>query len=395
MSYRPYFSRALGRPGAPLHFAAHSHHPWPDVTLDAQRKAWEDAQRLLDTKWEKVFGQIRPLAQDHVARRLNLSDPRTVVFAQNTHEFLLRLLSCLPADRPVRILSTDSEFHSFTRQTARLEEDGLVAVTRVPTQPFDSFAERFAEAAGKRAPGGEPWDLVWFSHVFFNSGWIVRELRDIVAAVPDQETVVVVDGYHSFMAIPVDFAPLEKRAFYTSGGYKYAMSGEGVCFLHCPPGYGARPRNTGWYAAFENLAQAQGDHVPYAEDAGRFAGATFDPTGLYRFTAAMDFLDDKGLSVRSMQTYCRKLQDLLVDSLVTEPLTAVHSDELVVRPDSERCGRFLTFETPHAAHIHKDLMARRVITDYRGERLRIGFGIYQSEGDVARLVDHLKQALER
>ena len=36
------------------------------------------------------------------------------------------------------------------------------------------------------------------------------------------------------------------------------------------------------------------------------------------------------------------------------------------------------------------LAARNVVVDHRGDRLRIGFGIYQDEEDVARLLDALK-----
>ena len=48
-------------------------------------------------------------------------------------------------------------------------------------------------------------------------------------------TVVAIDGYHGFMAVPTDLSRIAGRAFYLAGGYKYAMAGEGVCFLHCPP----------------------------------------------------------------------------------------------------------------------------------------------------------------
>ena len=41
-----HFSRFLGTEPDRLHFAAHSHHPWPDVTRDAQVQAWDDAARL-------------------------------------------------------------------------------------------------------------------------------------------------------------------------------------------------------------------------------------------------------------------------------------------------------------------------------------------------------------
>jgi hypothetical protein len=53
-----------------------------------------------------------------------------------------RLLSALPAGA-TPVLTSDSEFYSFTRQIARLEEDGLVAVERIAAEPFASFPQRF------------------------------------------------------------------------------------------------------------------------------------------------------------------------------------------------------------------------------------------------------------
>ena len=42
-SYASHFSRFLGAVPGRLHVAAHSHHPWPDVTFAAQEQAWLDA----------------------------------------------------------------------------------------------------------------------------------------------------------------------------------------------------------------------------------------------------------------------------------------------------------------------------------------------------------------
>ena len=43
-----------------LHLAAHSHHLWPDVTRDAMLACWDDAARLLDHKWDRIFGEVLP-----------------------------------------------------------------------------------------------------------------------------------------------------------------------------------------------------------------------------------------------------------------------------------------------------------------------------------------------
>jgi len=59
--------------------------------------------------------------------------------------------------------------------------------------------------------------------------------------------------------------------------------------------------------------------------------------------------------------------------------------------DEQRRGRFLTFRTGEASRLDRALANRNIIVDHRGDRLRIGFGIYQDEADVDRLVSALQQ----
>lgn len=361
-----------------MHAAAHSHHPWPDVTLAAHEAAWRDAARLLDRKWEHVFAEVIPRAQAHIARELRLPDPASLAFGPNTHGFVLRLLSCLPK-RPIRVLTTDSEFMSFARQISRLAEDGSVDVTRVACEPFESFERRFCEAAKT----GEH-DLVYFSQVFFDSGFALGNLAAIVDVVAGPKTLVVIDGYHGFMAVPTDLSGIAQRAFYLAGGYKYAMAGEGVCFLHCPPGFCPRPLDTGWYAGFSAL-ESGGGGVPYATDGSRFFGATFDVSGLYRFNAVQDWLAQEKLSVAGMLAHVRELERRFLSALdrLDSPIS---SRELLVR-DENRRGRFLAFGTDAAAAITARLAAQNIIVDHRANRLRIGFGIYHQPDDAVRLAE--------
>ncbi|HMB71828.1 MAG TPA: class V aminotransferase, partial [bacterium] len=250
------FSRALEAPGR-LHFAAHSHHPWPDVSFEAQQRAWLEAAAELDFKWEHIFGDVIPAAQGHVARILGLSDPSTVVFGPNTHDFVKRVFSCVER-KPVSVLTTDGEFHSFDRQSRRWDEAGLAVVERIPLEPFATFEDRFLE----RAESGEH-DVIYVSQVFYGSGFVFGRFAELAERAPE-DAIVVIDGYHGFFALPTDLSGVEGRFFYTAGGYKYAMSGEGVCFLHCPPGYGDRPVDTGWYAGFSELVLGTGAQVAYA-----------------------------------------------------------------------------------------------------------------------------------
>jgi selenocysteine lyase/cysteine desulfurase len=318
-----------------------------------------------------------------IAGILDLPDPSTIAFAPNTHEFLRRLLSSLPAGRPSRILTTDAEFQSLARQLARLEEDGLVQVERVATEPFDSFAARFAEAAGR---GGH--DLVYVSQVFFNSGAAAGEPEALAAAVRDPETLIAIDGYHGFMALPTDLSAASGRIFYIAGGYKYAMAGEGACFMHCPPGYAPRPRDTGWFAAFGALTARQSG-VPFGEDGSRFLGATFDPSGLYRMRAVLDWMGGIGLTVAAIHDHAMDLQRQFLERLESGAWPDLEAARLVTPVATDRRGHFLTFETDKAGALHRRLLSKRIVTDLRGDRIRFGFGCYHRPQDVDRAFERL------
>jgi kynureninase len=373
MNLKSEFRRFLETDPDRLHFAAHSHHPWPDISYEAHRQAWLDAAQMFDDKWDHIYGTVVPETQRKLASLLRLAHDNTIVFAPNTHEFVVRLISCF--EPPVRILSTDAEFHSFNRQSRRWEEEGLAIVDRVPAEPFETFAERFTAYARSAAH-----DLIFLSRVFFDSGFVVPEIDRIVSSVSEERVFIVIDGYHAFMALPVDLSTIQDRVFFLAGGYKYAMSGEGVCFMHCPPGYGERPVNTGWYASFGQLETGFDSKVPYTSDGSRFAGATFDPSGVYRMEAVLTWLDSHGIEPRLIHAHVKTLQDLFLDTSRNWP------GRLTPERSFER-GNFLTFQSGNAEDYYQELHDRKVITDYRGDRLRIGFGIYHDQSDVERLVE--------
>jgi selenocysteine lyase/cysteine desulfurase len=389
LDLRRHFTEFRAAQPGRIHLAAHSHHFWPDAACAAHRRALTDAARLADNKWETIFGELIPRVQRGIAATLELPDPATIAFAPNTHDFLRRLLSALTPGERVRILTSDSEFHSFTRQIARLEEDALVAVERIPAEPFDSFGERFSSAA--RAGGH---DLVFVSQVFFNSAATAGSLDAISRAVRDMQTLVVFDGYHGFMALPTALAASGDRAFYLAGGYKYAMAGEGVCFMHCPLGFAMRPRDTGWFAAFGALRDGGSGGVAYGTDGSRFMGATFDPTGLYRLAAVLDWMEAIGLTVQAIHQHVLALQALFLAELARAKIKLL-CDARLVTPVAEGIarGHFLTFELASAQALHDRLARANIVTDVRGERIRFGFGCYHAADEIAPAVAAIARAI--
>lgn len=329
--------------------------------------AWRDASILAGKKWDKVLGPVWEEAQGHIARELNLPDSRTVVFASNAHDLLIRIFSSLPA-MPVRILSSHHEFLSAMRQFRRWEETGAATVTLVD------------EADLVEAVMTGRFDLIYISQIFYDSGRESDWCRLASYAHPEGPWVVV-DGYHGFMAVPTDLSEFADRIFYIAGGYKYAMAGEGVGILHAPPGFASRPEITGWYAQANQVAAASGDSVWFAQDARRFLGSTFDPTGLYRFNAVQHMLQAQSLTTASIAKHVWALQTSFLDRARIPGLGLANS------AINEPGARFLAFRGSRAAEVGQLFKHRGIDVDVRGELLRIGFSIYHDIDDVERLIE--------
>lgn len=348
---------------------------------------WDDSARHADKKWKHLWDSVIPRAQGYIARILRLDAPDQVVFAPNTHEFVTRLFSCFEAERPIRVLTTGSEFHSFQRQARRLEEAGRIVLTRVSTLPIEDFVDRFIHEVRSAR-----YDFIFLSHVFFDSGFAVDDISTLVQNLPE-EPVIAIDGYHAFCAIPVDLSTIQRRIFYLAGGYKYAQSGEGACFMHVPGGCSLRPTNTGWFASFGELESEQSEAVHYRDDGLRFAGATFDPSGLYRFNAVMDLFEREGITVATIHDHVMRLQARFIEQIraMSHPLLGV--ENLLYRANTLH-GHFLTFVLPSVeatAGFTERLASANIVVDSRGNRLRFGFGLYHDEGDIVELARRMAE----
>jgi selenocysteine lyase/cysteine desulfurase len=191
----------------------------------------------------------------------------------------------------------------------------------------------------------------------------------------------VIDGYHGFHAVPTDLSAVADRAFYVAGGYKYAMAGEGAAFLHAPPGFGPRPRVTGWYAEFGDLEGPPGG-VGYTRDAGRYLGATFDPSGLYRFNAVHQILADEGLTTTAIAERVAVLQADLLDRIGKGEAGPLSEAEVLNPLSNGSHARFLAFRHPQAQAWKAALMEQDVVTDVRDDVLRVGLSLYHDPEDI-------------
>lgn len=374
--YQHLYQRFLQANVGKQHFACHSHHYWPDVTRDAMMAYWDDSARMVDHKWQHIFSERVPHTQQLIADILALPTAKQIVFAPNTHELVMRLLSCFDWQQPLRILTTDSEFYSFSRQVKRLAEWESVTVEYIATEPFESFESRFCQAAAAKH-----YDMVFCSQVFFNSGVAIKDLSAFVhqlAATTD--AMLVIDGYHGFMALPTDLSQLSERIFYLSGSYKYAQAGEGCCFMTVPANNQYRPLYTGWFAEFGTLTADKTAEVQYSTDGYRFAGATMDFSALYRLEAVLSLFKQHNITVPVIHQYVQNLQQHFLVQLNALQHPLLNAARLLY-DDLQQHGHFFTFRldsSEQVASLAKSLQQHGIETDYRANRLRFGFALYQA-----------------
>ena len=143
------------------------------------------------------------------------------------------------------------------------------------------------------------------------------------------------------------------------------MSGEGACFPFstgiCPPP--SRHRLVCGIRPTRNRGQRDD---PYGDDGSRFAGATFDPSGVYRLGAVLAWLDSEGATPSRIHEHALSLQG----RFLSRPPSL---GDLLVGDATER-GNFLTFRSDRAGVIYEQLHERGVITDFRPTGFASGSG---------------------
>ena len=123
----------------------------------------------------------------------------------------------------------------------------------------------------------------------------------------------------------------------------------------------------------------------------RFFGATFDASGLYRFNAVMRWLNDLQVNFSTIRAHVEGLQRQFIEALNAHPIAALPVDRLTPPPGIAR-GNFLTFALPWAEEAEAAFIAHRICVDRRGDRLRLGFGIYHPDDFIEPLMSRLAVA---
>lgn len=350
-----------------LLLTGHSHQAWPDVAREGVLEAYDDAALALGRKWPRAEARAERLRE---GVRALLGEPQAdIALGANVHELLVRFLSTLDLRARPRLVTTDAEFASVSRQLDRLGAVGL-EVVRVPATPVGTLAERLTSAVDPRTAA------VLVSSVLYETSHVVPGLAVVAAACARTGAELFVDAYHQLGVLPWE-QPGLTEAWVAGGGYKYLQLGEGCCFLRLPPhAQDVRPVVTGWFA----------------HDGDRFAGSTYDPTSHYRAARVLDFFVEQGLTppvLREISLRQRALVASTFDDLDLPP----HVVDRDRDTPAEGFGGFLALRTPYGPALRDALAARGVAVDTRGQHLRLGPAPYLSDEQLVAATSALEDAV--
>jgi kynureninase len=355
-----------------LLLSGHSHQAWPDVAKQGILECYQHATEHIDDKWQYAFQKAERVKAFYASL---LGEPNAqITLGSSTHELILRFLSDLacfksPTKKPIRIVTTDGEFHSMRRQLNRLKALN-VDIQTLPIHPTHTLAQRLIDKIDANT------DAVMISAVFYGTSEIFEQIGDVACHADSVSVPCLVDAYHALNVLPFNLKQWQlQTAFIVSGGYKYCQAGEGNCMLRIPKNYQGSPIITGWFAEFDVLEQAPGE-VKYAPGSGAFSGSTYDPVSHYRAAAVFDFFESQLLTPEKLREISQQQITFLSDGIKSQPKLSKHftfSDHSITRN-----AGFLALTTKNATQWATQLNTHGVQCDSRGQQLRLGPAPYVS-----------------
>jgi selenocysteine lyase/cysteine desulfurase len=369
-----------------LLFTGHSHQAWPDVAKEGLQESFDVAASKVDNKWEAAFEKVEKLRR--YLRNFYDDPDGKYCLGENTHHLLVSWLSSFDLKNKPKIITTDSEFHSMSRQLKRLKEEGLEIVT--VDGHADDIAKKIEHQIDNRV------SAVMLSRVYFNSGIVNQHITEIAERTRSNDIPLLIDDYHGTNVVPLSISDENLTdCYFLIGGYKYLQWGEGNCFLRYPESCDLRPAITGWFSSFSELDESKEDEkVSYTDPNQRFASGTFDSTSQFRAAKVVDFFETMGLTRQLLhkqyQAHITLLRNVFLDrNFDPEVIRLAHQQPV------ENMGGFLALQSPFARTIRAQLMEKGVFTDARGDILRFGVAPYITTQQINKAIDALERVVSK
>ena len=327
--------------------------------LDAMAKDVHEATSLWETKLGDAWEAWLAEQEDFRARIAQLIHaPRTdcIVPKTSAGQGLRAVLNALPGIP--RVLSTRGEFDSIDLVLKQYASMGRIEMWWV-----DADAEGLYTVPGIVRHLGPEIDLVVISQVMFMNGQVVHRLDQLADECHSVGAKLLVDCYHAAAVFSVDVADM-RADFAIGGSYKYLRGGPGACFLYLSPeilSSELRPLDTGWFAREDTFGYERPDPPRLRSGGDAFLESTPAVLTYYQARSGQQFT--LAVTVERLREYGLKQLRQLKQYLSEAGIDAVGGDA--------DHGAFLSVRHAKARHLAEKLAERNVITDARGEWLRL------------------------
>jgi kynureninase len=194
---------------------------------------------------------------------------------------------------------------------------------------------------------------------------------------------VLLDVYHSLGVFPIDVAALDVD-FAVGGSYKYLRGGPGACFLYLAPRHldtRLATLDTGWFAKEAPFTYARPDPPRYAAGGDAWLESTPAVLPFYQARAGQRFT--QAIGVARLRAYSLQLQQRLVSLLVEHGLAA--------QGGTADRGAFVAVRHRSALALSAELRSHGIVTDARGEWLRLCPDVLTTEAEIVATATALGQ----
>lgn len=315
-------------------------------------------------------------ARGRFARLLNASTDEVAV-TTSVSAGVSSLLSGLrhPEGRN-KIVISDFEFPTIGQITHAQELVGKkvhhVAVASDATIPLERLAETIDEETG----------LVAITYVSFRTG-SKTDVAEVIRLAHEAGALVLVDAFQAVGAIPIDVGELNAD-FVVGGTLKYLLGSAGLGFLYCRQDLLSQivPTQTGWFADEDIFEMDIYDYSPSAS-ARRFESGTPSIPNIYAGIAGMDLMHEIGIA--ATEQHVGRLIELLVEGI--DRIGA----RMVTPRDPVKRGPMVAVATTDEAAMVGALAEDDILTTARDGNVRLSLHAYNSEEDIAAMVEGLER----
>ena len=275
-------------------------------------------------------------------------------------------------ERP-RVVLSEVDFPTVGHQWA--VKSGVERVVLPSDDRIWTPAARFEAAIDDRTAA------VATSQVVYLSG-AIQAIGQIARAAQRHGAVSIIDAYQATGQLPTDVHALGVDVLIT-GGLKWLLGGTGIAFLYVRRDLipVLRPSITGWFAA-ERQFEFDVRSFEFRTDARRFELGTPANAAVYAASAGIDIVGEIGVESLRART------GDLVSDLADRAVDAGFEIKTPARPD-DRAG-IVMIRTEKPADAVKSLGDKRILVDYRRDRVRASPYFYNTPEDNARLIESLQ-----